>query len=374
LNYDSEAARLGPPPIGIIDAHVHLRGAAAVAIYGGVAERFGISQSWSMTPLAEVPAVREVLGDRVRFIAQPDFSNPDRLHTMGDGFLEQIDAFHALGASIVKFWAAPRARDLADEAGQADLMNLDGPHRQMQMQRACDLGMAIMTHVGDPDTWFETTYANTMRYGSKRDQYAPLERMLDRFPVPWIAAHLGGWPENLSWLDGLLTRHPNLYLDTSATKWMVRTLSAHARPAFAAFVERWPGRILFGSDIVVQDAHLAASGDDTARSSQASTPVEARDLYASRYWALRTLFETDYNGPSPIADPDLHLIDPKTWGESDAPTLRGQCLSAPLLRMLYRSAAEGFLSQLGASLKQEASEVQVLQPLPPQLEDAKGCH
>ncbi|MHC4590503.1 MAG: hypothetical protein ACYTAQ_14535 [Planctomycetota bacterium] len=40
----------------------------------------------------------------------------------------------------------------------------------------------------------------------------------------------------------------------------------------------------------------------------ASSPQEAFDLYASRYWALRTLFETDHVGPSPIADPDLALV------------------------------------------------------------------
>ena len=34
------------------------------------------------------------------------------------------------------------------------------------------------------------------------------------------------------------------------------------------------------------------------------------DLFASRYWALRTLLETSYDGPSPIVDPDLPLVDP----------------------------------------------------------------
>jgi len=343
LNLTAEAARLGPPPVGITDAHVHLRGNAAVQIYAEVARQFGITSSWSMTPLYDVDAVRAVLGDRVEFIAQPNFGSEDPLHAMGEGFLGDIERFYARGARIVKFWAAPRARDLAIEAGQPKLMDLDSPQRRAQMLRASDLGMAIMAHVADPDTWFATTYADTNRYGTKLDQYVPLERMLDTYPVPWVAAHLGGWPEDLSWLDGLLSRHPNLHLDTSATKWMVRTISQHSRPAFSEFLDRWTGRILFGSDIVVQDAHVTCDTQEGVRAAQASSPADAHDLYASRYWALRTLFETDYDGPSPIADPDLHMVSPHRHTPSDAPQLRGRALSTPQLTALYHTAASGFM-------------------------------
>ncbi len=58
------------------------------------------------------------------------------------------------------------------------------------------------------------------------------------FLSPFIAAHLGGWPENLNFLDGLLSRHDNLYLDTSATKWMVRTLSQQEPKDVLAFFDR----------------------------------------------------------------------------------------------------------------------------------------
>ncbi|HRI41291.1 MAG TPA: hypothetical protein PLW54_06390, partial [Bacteroidia bacterium] len=83
-----------------------------------------------------------------------------------------------------------------------------------------------MVHIADPDTWFATRYSDARRYGTKREQYQGLERMLDRFTNPWIAAHMGGWPEDLGFLDGMLARHPNLHIDTSATKWVVRALGA----------------------------------------------------------------------------------------------------------------------------------------------------
>ena len=50
-----------------------------------------------------------------------------------------------------------------------------------------------------------------------------------------VVAHLGGNPERLYHLDRLLSTYSNCYLDTSATKWVVRELSpkpAEAREFF----------------------------------------------------------------------------------------------------------------------------------------------
>ena len=161
--------------------------------------------------------------------------------------------------------------------------------------------------------------------------------------MPWLAAHMGGWPEDLEFLTGLLDRHPNLHLDTSATKWMVRELSRHSRDELITFLRRFSGRILFGSDIVTADEHLAAEDTATGAVSEqyrkASSVQEAYDLYASRYWALRTLWETEYDGESPIADPDLHMVDPAAHTPMDAPPLRGHALPLDLLRDLYHDAA-----------------------------------
>ena len=63
---------------------------------------------------------------------------------------------------------------------------------------------------------------------------------------------------------------------------------------------------------------------------------------ASRYWALRTLFETEHRGPSPIVDPDLHKVDPSV-PEDATPPLHGCGLSGADLKMLYHDAAEALL-------------------------------
>jgi hypothetical protein len=198
-----------------------------------------------------------------------------------------------------------------------------------------------MIHVADPDTWFRTKYSDAARYGTKAQQYEGLERMLDRFRAPWIAAHMGGWPEDLAFLDGLLTRHPNLHLDTSATRWVVRELCEQPVDRVRAFFVKWSGRLLFGSDLVVMDDQLTKEKQvGSPRGDLASSPDEAFELYASRYWSLRVMFETAYDGPSNIADPDLKMIDPARYNDLSGPALRGMKLDKPVLQVLYAGAAE----------------------------------
>jgi hypothetical protein len=102
----------------------------------------------------------------------------------------------AAEVAIAKFWAAPRAKDYAIEMGDPNFMRLDHPIRIEAMQTAHDLGMIFMVHVADQDTWFATRYRDWAKYGTKKSQYEPFEKLLDRFTQPWIAAHMGGWPED----------------------------------------------------------------------------------------------------------------------------------------------------------------------------------
>ncbi|MEE9212201.1 MAG: hypothetical protein V3U29_06065, partial [Phycisphaeraceae bacterium] len=103
-----------------------------------------------------------------------------------------------------------------------------------------------------------------------------------------------------------------------------RDLSKH--PAeFGDFCRRNSGRVLFGSDIVANPEDMTF------------------DLLASRYWALRTLFETDYDGPSPIVDPDLAMMDPSLPEDSTA-HLRGAKMDNSTLQSVYHSATKQLLT------------------------------
>ncbi len=338
LRYALESQSFPPIQDGIIDVHSHIHGERAARIYAQAAQHYGIVRTYSMTSLSEIPAVQNILGDSVRFIAIPNFSNNDRLQAFGPGFIRDLQAFKRAGTRIAKFWNAPRIYEVTSEPFASSRLRLNSALRKEAMRAAADLGMMFMVHIGDPDTWFQTKYSDSTKYGTKCEQYETLEEVLDLFPNPWIAAHMGGYPEDLPFLSKLLSRHQNLYLDCSATKWIVRELSKHTPLELRDFFERWRGRVLFGSDIVTSEAHLSGEQSATEMESKAGSEHEAYDLYASRYWALRTLLERNYEGESPIADPDLCLVDPNR-NKLDAPTLRGAELPIESLLYLYNQAA-----------------------------------
>jgi len=344
IDYRSEASSFTDSFGGIIDVHSHIHGEKATELYRQAARAYGVTTTYSMTSLDQVETVRKVLGDSVHFIAIPNFYDKDRLTSMGSGYIPRIREYYKYGSRITKFWCAPRVYESSSEPFISNPFRLNSPLRVETMHAAADLGMIFMTHMGDPDTWFQTKYLDTKKYGSKADQYKDLEEMLERFQNPWIAAHMGGYPENLNFLSEMLSRHANLYLDCSATKWIVRELSKHKPADVRHFFTRWKGRILFGSDIVTSDAHLDAAEKTTEMAAKASNADEAYDLYASRYWALRTLLETSYSGESPISDPDLNLVEPNKYTPLDAPILRGKSLPHDTLTALYHTAAHTLLS------------------------------
>lgn len=331
LDYRAQAADFvydGP----ILDVHTHLSSVAAAKLYFQAADCFGVQKAWSMNPLEVVDDLTATLGDRIAFIAVPNYARRDDPETFNRDFLRRIEGFAQKGCRIVKLWAAPRGRDFSND------LRLDAPIRTEAVKLARSLGMMFMTHVADPDTWFATKYADAKKYGTKREQYPPLKQLLDEVaPDPVIGAHMGGYPEDLDFVQRMLDAHPNYYLDTSATKWMVRELSRHP-DALADFATRNAGRVLFGTDIVANEENRHVSFGDGSG---------GFDLYASRFWALRTLIETDYEGPSPIVDPDLHMVDPAADPKSTA-TLRGANLQGEALRTLYFGAADALLSPLYA--------------------------
>lgn len=332
LDYKRESACFkydGP----ITDIHTHIASPAAARLYFEAADDYGVGHAWTMTGLdnarRNTAELEPALRDRLHYIAVPDYAKRDAPGTFTTQWHEDLVSFYDMGARIMKLWAAPRARDFAGD----DLL-LDSPNRMEGIRIAYDTGYRVfMTHVGDPDTWFQTAYADADTYGTKPEQFEPLEKLLDQYgDVTWIGAHMGGNPEDLDWLHAFLERHPNYVVDTSATKWQARELSKHPE-RFAEFVQANPGRVLFGTDIVANDDNLTPPGAGGPESGG------GYDLYASRFWALRTVIETGYVGPSPIVDPDLHQVNPSVDPKATA-QLHGASMPDALLRMLYHDAAE----------------------------------
>jgi predicted TIM-barrel fold metal-dependent hydrolase len=262
----------------------------------------------------DIPPLRQRFGVRIGF----NGSIHKKLEEPEEVAYRLLDRFLELGIEIIKFWAAPRGRERG--------LFVDAPWRIEAARRAQAAGIRVMmVHVGDPDTWFRTTYADVAKFGTKADQYVGLQRMLELFPdLLWIGAHMGGDPEHPDHLEALLERYPNLYFDTSATKWQVREVSARAA-AIRELICRRPERFLFGSDLVTRH------------------PLP-RAHYVSRYWCQRTLWESTWEGRSPIADPDYQHGDE----EPATPMLRGVGLPADVLEQVYHHNACRLLKIGGA--------------------------
>ena len=302
-----------PPVRGdVIDWHTHLLAARHARDWFAAADHYGIDRFLTMTPLEEALALYRLHPHRLHFIAIPRWqeSGPFWL----DEWMRRIEAFHNLGSRVVKFHMAPGTMSTRK-------WRLDSPQMRRLLDEAVARGMIIMTHVGDPDTWYRGKYAaDVARFGTRDEHYAMWESVLrEHRDHPWVGAHLGGNPEDLSRLQRLLDEFPNLYLDNSATRWMVREISArrdHARDFFI----RNQDRILFGTDQV--------SGDD-----------RGFDFLASRFWSHRKLWETAYTGLSPIFDPDLP--------EDQQPPIRGLALPGEVLQKLYHDNAAKLLARVG---------------------------
>lgn len=271
-----------------------------------IGEQYGVIGTLSMCPAQDIKPLRERNGDRLLFNAminkKPD--EPD------DVAYRSLDQFLEAGIVAIKFWSAPRGRDRG--------LVVDAPWRIEALKRARAAGVRlVMVHVGDPDVWWNHTYQDVSKFGTKADQYVPFERMLEMFPdMQWIGAHMGGDPERPEHLEEMLTKFPHLSFDTSATKWQVREVSPRAE-AIRGLVCRFPGRFLFGTDLVTR--HML-------------TP----EHYVSRYWCQRTLWESNWVGPSPIADPDH--VGP------GQPLLQGVGLPESVLKKVYFENAQRLLS------------------------------
>lgn len=319
---------VGPP---IVDFHAHVTmtrpddkaqgpagGAGAegssdqAALMLEVAEEYGIGLTLSMCPPQDIAPLRERLGDRLLFNAMIN-KKPEEPE---DEAYRQLDIFLELGIKVVKLWSAPRGRERG--------LVVDAPWRIESLKRARAAEVrVVMVHVGDPDRWWEHTYKDVAKFGTKLDQYLPFEAMMERFPdMQWVGAHMCGDPEHPDHLESMLERYPNLFIDTSATKWQVREVSPRSE-AIRGLICRHPDRFLFGSDLVTR--HMLV-----------------REHYVSRYWCQRMLWESLWQGPSPIQDPDYPATP-----EQPLPILHGVGLPADVLRKVYVENARRLLGLPG---------------------------
>ena len=163
----------------------------------------------------------------------------------------------------------------------------------------------MQAHISQPNAWFEKYYT-AERAGRKDDYFRQVEHILAAHPrLVYVGVHMGGYPEDLGYLQRLMDTYPNFNIDTSATKWAIRELSRRHDEAREFFI-RNADRILFGTDLVVQ---------------KSISPT----YYTSRFHVQRTMWETSEKTPSMIKDPDSET----------PPAIHGLGLPEETLRKIY---------------------------------------
>ncbi|MHC4887432.1 MAG: amidohydrolase family protein [Planctomycetota bacterium] len=299
-----------PAPVSpIIDIHMHSHGPTETAAYVDSARRYGVVHACSMEFHGRPSPMKREFGDFFIACGWP------RLETILDWdefrryWIDGFDALLGAGMRSLKFRSVP---DKTTSASPPVLLTDERIRPLLALAEAHRI--LVQIHVADPSPWWGERYDPTIA-GPKSFYLEQVEALLDRHPrLPYLGVHMGGNPEDLTYLEKMIKRYPNYHLDTSATKWVIREMSAKPGAARDFFL-RHADRICFGSDLVV------AVTDDPS-------------YYDSRFHVQRSQWESDRRGHSMIADPDA----PK-----EGPFLNGLALPTSVLHKLYYDNAARLL-------------------------------
>ncbi len=200
----------------VIDGHVHLNSTATtlttflnVAKSNGVVKIGSITRGFSLLASLPVPGIELALLPNLSW----DASGKDRRQRYSSGSLvEDIIGVKAEGARGIKFWFG--------SSYFHGLKHIDSPDFVKVLCRIGEEGLFVVAHISDPDTWHRHQYPASV-YGTKESLRAQMLWLVEKCPgTTFVLVHMGGNPENPSGLASSLDEHPNLYLDTSATKWV----------------------------------------------------------------------------------------------------------------------------------------------------------
>ena len=173
--------------------------------------------------------------------------------------LRSLEESASRGARGIKVW-----KDLGRKVRDADgaLVLPDSDRLVPLWDKAAELGLPVLIHIGDPLAFFRPADRHNERleelykhpsFSWRRKGMPEHDRLLAALEstvarhraTTWIAAHMASCCEDLGRLGAMLRDHPNLNVDTSAR---AGDLGRQPRAASALFTDH-PNRILFGTDV-----------------------------------------------------------------------------------------------------------------------------
>jgi predicted TIM-barrel fold metal-dependent hydrolase len=251
------------PRFPVIDYHNHLDAQDPKRVLD-IMDQCGIEHIVNITMKVGEEAIRVMdryrSADAKRFstLGWMDWTGVER----GDFVSVSIDRLERLvehGAVGFKFWK-DLGLSVRDASGQ--LMHVDDERLAPIFDKAGQLGIPVMVHIGDPEAFFLPIDGNNERYeelaahpdwsffGAKFSKHELLDqrdRVFKRHPgTTFVAAHIAENSEDLQRVSMMLDANPNVLVDISARASELGRQPYSARKFFLRFADR----ILFGSDLV----------------------------------------------------------------------------------------------------------------------------
>jgi len=163
------------------------------------------------------------------------------------------------GAAGLKVWKdlGLRIRD-----GRGDLLFPDDPRLSPLWEAAAEMGVPVAIHIGDPVAFFDPADQQNERLEERLAHpdwsfadpgFPRFDRLMEtleglvaeNLATTFVGVHMGGYAENLGWVERMLHTYPNFHVDIAAR---LAELGRQPRATRDLFL-RHSDRILFGTDV-----------------------------------------------------------------------------------------------------------------------------
>ncbi len=194
-----------------------------------------------------------------------------------------------------------------DKAGKR--LEVDTPLLDPLWEMAGRLKVPVAIHTGDPKAFWEPVDHHNERYDelvlhprwsfagdehpSRETLLAERDRLLERHRgTTFICVHFGNNPEDLDYVEGLLKRHPNVVLDTSAR---LGEIGRHPAERVRSFFITYAERIVFGTDLGLGSSSIMLG----STGKEEPTMADVKPFYDA-HWRFFEGSERDIDHPTPI--------------------------------------------------------------------------
>jgi predicted TIM-barrel fold metal-dependent hydrolase len=219
----------------------------------------------------------------------------------------EVDACKKLGAKGVKI-SKGLGLGYVDQKGK--LIPVDEPALDPVFERIGQQGLVVAIHTGDPKAFWQPVSPRNERYDELKVHpgwsfagpeypswealYKQFENRVARHPkTRFIGVHFGNVPEDPERVSKMLSKYPNLYVDTAAR---VPEIGRYPAAKLRAVFVKHQDRILFGTDTGVApdgDLMLGSSGEEKP------TLADADHFYTSTWKFFETAARA-MKHPTPI--------------------------------------------------------------------------